>query len=153
MIIHVQQLMEEGHLRWDSLGEFCALSASLDFLGQTKKNPKALILSKALVEAIENLLDENKSPSRKVGEIDNRGSHYFIAKYWAQALSEQNDDSELKTYFNNISNKLTSNQKKIEKELLKAQGSSVSLGGYYHTSKDKVRSIMRPSPTLNEIIG
>jgi isocitrate dehydrogenase len=150
---HVQQLVAEGHLRWDSLGEFCALGASLEFLSETKHNPKALVLSRALDQAVEKVLDNNQSPSRKVGEIDNRGSHFYIAQYWAQALAIQNDDLDLKSHFGPIAQQLTNNEKKIMNELLAAQGAAVDLGGYYHSPQDKVSATMRPSLTLNKIIG
>ena len=149
---HVQQLAEEGHLRWDSLGEFCALSASLEFLGSKKNNPKASILAKTLDQAVELLLDNDNSPSRKVGEIDNRGSHFYIAKYWSQALADQDEVEQLKSHFQEIATQLTLHEQKIINELLSAQGTSVDLGGYYHADKDKIRSAMRPSPTLNSII-
>jgi len=150
---HVQQFTEEGHLRWDSLGEFCALGASLEFLSETKRNAKALVLARTLDQAIEGVLNENKSPSRKVGEIDNRGSHFYLAQYWAQALTAQNDDAALKAHFGPIAKQLTSNESKIVDELIAAQGAAVDLGGYYHTSQDKVSAAMRPSLTLNTIIG
>ena len=150
---HVQQLTEEGHLRWDSLGEFCALSASLEFLSESKNNAKALVLAKTLDHAIGQVLDNNKSPSRKVGEIDNRGSHFYIAQYWAQALATQNDDITLKAHFGPIAEQLTSNESKIVDELIAAQGTAVDLGGYYHAPQDKVCAAMRPSLTLNTIIG
>ena len=149
---HVQQLVAEGHLRWDSLGEFCALSASLEFLGSKKNNPKASILAKTLDQAVELLLDNDNSPSRKVGEIDNRGSHFYIAKYWSQALADQDEVEQLKSHFQEIATQLTLHEQKIINELLSAQGTSVDLGGYYHADKDKIRSAMRPSPTLNSII-
>jgi len=150
---HVQQLTEEGHLRWDSLGEFCALGASLEFLSETENNTKALVLAKALDQAIEQVLDNNKSPSRRVGEIDNRGSHFYIAQYWAQALATQDDDTDLKTHFSLISEQLSANESKIMDELIAAQGKAVDLGGYYHAPQDKVYAAMRPSLTFNKIIG
>jgi isocitrate dehydrogenase len=150
---HVHQLVEEGHLRWDSLGEFCALAASLEFLSETQNNSEALILANTLNKAIEKLLDNNKSPSRKVGEIDNRGSHFYIAHYWAQALAAQNDNLYLKAYFGPITKQLSINENKIVDELLAVQGTSVDLGGYYHSSQDKISAAMRPSLTLNTIIG
>ena len=149
---HVQQFTEEGHLRWDSLGEFCALGASLEFLGENKNNVKALVLAKTLDQAIEQSLDENRSPSRKVGENDNRGSHFYIAKYWAQELAAQNEDQDLKTYFNSIAEELTINESKIVNELLAAQGAAVDLNGYYHPPQKKISAAMRPSLTLNKII-
>jgi isocitrate dehydrogenase len=150
---HVQQLVEEGHLRWDSLGEFCALGASLEFLSETKSNLKALVLAKTLDQAVEQVLDNNKSPSRKTGEIDNRGSHFYIAQYWAQALAAQNDDAGLKAHFGPISEELVSNESKIVGELIAAQGTAVDLGGYYHAPLDKIAAAMQPSATLNTIIG
>jgi len=150
---HVQQFTEEGHLRWDSLGEFCALGASLEFFSETQNNAKALILANTLDQAIEKVLDNNKSPSRKVGEIDNRGSHFYIAQYWAQALATQNDDITLKAHFGPIAEQLTYNESKIVDELIAAQGTAVDLGGYYHAPQDKVCAAMRPSLTLNTIIG
>ncbi len=150
---HVQQLVEEGHLRWDSLGEFCALGASLEHLSQAKNNPKAGVIATALDKATEMLLDNNKSPSRKVGELDNRGSHFYIAKYWAEALAAQNDDAELKAHFTPIAEQLAANEAKIIDELNAAQGKPVDLGGYYHQDPAKVAAAMRPSSTLNAIIG
>jgi isocitrate dehydrogenase len=150
---HVQQMMEEGHLRWDSLGEFAALGASLEHLAEAKKNNKANVLAKALDNAIGQVLDNNKSPSRKVGELDTRGSHFYLALYWAQALAAQNDDADLKKHFASIAEQLTSNEDKIVAELIAAQGKPVDLGGYYKTDPDKVNAAMRPSPTLNAIIG
>ncbi|MCW9033720.1 MAG: NADP-dependent isocitrate dehydrogenase [Rhodospirillales bacterium] len=150
---HVQQMVDEGHLRWDSLGEFCALGASFEHLAQTKNNPKAAILGKTLDLATEKLLDNNQSPSRKVNEHDNRGSHFYIALYWAQALAAQDEDADLKAHFVPIAEKLAINEATIVEELLLVQGNPVDLGGYYHADPVKVTSAMRPSPTLNEIIG
>ena len=150
---HVQQLMEEGHLRWDSLGEFAALGASLEHLAEAKKNEKANVLAKTLDHAIEQVLNNNKSPSRKVGELDTRGSHFYLALYWAQALAAQDDDAELKQHFIPIAEQLASNEEKIVGELIAAQGNAVDLAGYYKTDPDKTRAAMRPSPTLNAIIG
>lgn len=150
---HVQQLVEEGHLRWDSLGEFCALGASLEHLSETKGNNKVGIIAKALDQATEELLDNNKSPSRKVNELDNRGSHFFIAKYWAEALASQDEDAELKAHFAPIAEALASNENKILSELISAQGAAVDLGGYYHQDPAKSSAVMRPSATLNGIIG
>ncbi len=148
---HVQQLVEEGHLRWDSLGEFCALSASLENLSEVKNNRKASILAKALDVATEKLLDQNMSPSRKTGEHDNRGSHFVIAKYWSEALAAQNEDSDLKAHFSPIADQLANNENKIVAELLAAQGAAVDLGGYYHQDEVKKVNVMRPSSTLNAI--
>jgi isocitrate dehydrogenase len=150
---HVQQLVEEGHLRWDSLGEFCALGASLEHLAQTTGNAKAAVLAKALDAATEKLLDENKSPRRRVGELDNRGSHFYIALYWAEALAKQDDDAALKAHFAPIAEKLRANEAKILDELNKAQGKPVDLGGYFMPDPAKRDAAMRPSPTLNAVIG
>ncbi len=149
---HVQQLVEEGHLRWDSLGEFCALAASFEHLAEVKNNAKATVLADALDTATEKLLDENKSPRRRVGEIDNRGSHFYLAKYWAEALAAQNEDADLKAHFQPIAKELAANEDKILSELNEAQGDPVELGGYYHADAAKVASAMRPSETLNAII-
>ena len=148
---HVEQLIAEGHLRWDSLGEFCALAASLEHLANMKNNPKAQILADSLDIATTKLLMEEKSPQRKVGEIDNRESHFFLAKYWAEALSSQNQDSELQKYFSGILKKLTTNESKIMSELAASQGKTVDLGGYYKPDEIKRDQIMRPSSTLNSI--
>ncbi|NQW00635.1 MAG: NADP-dependent isocitrate dehydrogenase [Rhodospirillales bacterium] len=150
---HVQQLVEEGHLRWDSLGEFCALGASLEHLSETKGDRKIAVIAAALDQATEQLLDHNQSPSRKVGELDNRGSHFFIAKYWAEALAAQDEDADLKAHFTPVAAALNANEAKILGELLAAQGAPVDLGGYYHQDPEKVLAVMRPSPTLNAIIG
>jgi len=150
---HVQQMVAEGHLRWDSLGEFCALAASLEHLANVKNNPKAAILGKALDEATAKLLDKNESPSRKVNEHDNRGSHFCVALYWAEALASQDDDAEMKAYFAPIAEKLTANEAQIRKELIDCQGSPVDLGGYYNQDQAKRVAAMRPSATLNDIIG
>jgi len=150
---HVQQMLEEGHLRWDSLGEFAALAASFEHLSNVTDNKKAAVLGQALDLATEKLLDANKSPSRKVGEIDNRGSHFYIALYWAQAMADQNEDAGLKASFAPIAEQLASNEKTIVAELEQAQGPAVDLGGYYQTDPVKVEKAMRPSSTLNSIIG
>jgi len=150
---HVQQFLEEGHLRWDSLGEFMALAASLEHLAGKYNNKKALILSETLDEATEVFLKENRSPSRKVNEIDNRGSHFYLALYWAQALANQNKDSELKEHFSELAEKLASNETRILQDLLDAQGKRVDIGGYYYPSEDLVNKAMRPSETLNKILG
>ncbi|WP_107989577.1 NADP-dependent isocitrate dehydrogenase [Breoghania corrubedonensis] len=150
---HVQQLVEEGHLRWDSLGEFCALGASLEHLAQKTGNDKAQVLADTLDAAIAKLLDEDKSPRRKVGELDNRGSHFYLAKFWAEALSQQDKDGDLAAHFAPIAKALAENADKILGELNSAQGSSVDLGGYYHGSHEKTAAAMRPSATLNAIIG
>jgi len=150
---HVRQMIEEGHLRWDSLGEFCALAASLGHLSETTGNEKAAILADTLDQAIGRILETNKSPSRNVGEIDNRGSHFYFAMYWAEALAAQNDNYELKKYFIPIAEKLIGNEAIIISELGSAQGRAVDLGGYYHPHMSQVTASMRPSPTLNAIIG
>ena len=150
---HVQQMMEEGHLRWDSLGEFCALGASLELLSEQRGNAKAAVLADALDKAIGRLLDENQSPSRKVGELDNRGSHFYLALYWARSLAEQDIDADMKAYFGPLASALAENEAQIIGELNKAQGASVDLGGYYHASQAAVSKAMRPSATLNNIIG
>lgn len=150
---HVQQLQEENYLRWDSLGEFCALGASLEHLANVKGNAKAQVLADALDKAIEGLLDNDKSPARKVGGLDNRGSHFYIALYWAQALAAQDQDADLKAQFAPIAEALSSNEDKIVGELNGVQGSPADTGGYYHAPQAKVDAVMRPSATLNGIIG
>tara|TARA_B100001146_G_scaffold120547_1_gene105933 strand:- start:1058 stop:3274 length:2217 start_codon:yes stop_codon:yes gene_type:complete len=150
---HVEQLIEENHLRWDSLGEFLALEVSLEHLGKMFKNSNALILSKCLGLAIEKLLMTNKSPSRKVGELDNRGSHYYLALYWSEALSAQNENIKLKEEFQEMHLILNKNESTIIKELNENQGKRVDLGGYYSTNIKNVEKIMRPSSTLNNIIN
>ncbi|MCP5371512.1 MAG: NADP-dependent isocitrate dehydrogenase [Hyphomicrobiales bacterium] len=150
---HVQQMLAEGHLRWDSLGEFAALGASLEHLAEVAGNARAAVLAKALDTAIGKLLDANKSPSRKVHEIDNRGSHFYLAMYWAQALAAQPDDPGLAAHFAPMAEALAAAEAKIMAELDAAQGSSVDIGGYYHPDPAKVAAAMRPSPTLNAIIG
>ena len=150
---HVEQLIEENHLRWDSLGEFLALEVSLEHLGKMFKNSNALILSKCLGLAIEKLLMTNKSPSRKVGELDNRGSHYYLALYWSEALSAQNENIKLKEEFQEMHLLLNKNESTIIKELNENQGKRVDLGGYYSTNIKNVEKIMRPSSTLNNIIN
>jgi len=149
---HVQQFQQEGYLRWDSLGEFSALGASLEHLGNTFKNAKALLLAETLDSAIAKFLDNNKSPSRKVGEIDNRGSHYYLALYWAQALAAQSKDAELKEKFSRAARQLEENEVKICAELLAAQGKPADMGGYYHPDRVKTAAAMRPSPALNAIV-
>ncbi|MEB2870092.1 NADP-dependent isocitrate dehydrogenase [Pseudomonas rhizosphaerae] len=150
---HVQQLVEENFLRWDSLGEFLALAASLEHLGSTYDNPKALVLAATLDKATGQFLDNNKSPSRKVGNIDNRGSHFYLALYWAQALAEQNDDDALKAQFAPLAKTLAENEAKIVAELNAVQGKPVDIGGYYHADAELTRKAMRPSETLNAAIA
>ncbi|MGB3096090.1 MAG: NADP-dependent isocitrate dehydrogenase [Candidatus Deferrimicrobiaceae bacterium] len=149
---HVQQFVKEGYLRWDSLGEFSALSASLDHLGNTFKNEKVLVLAETLDQAIGKFLDNNKSPARKVGEIDNRGSHYYLALYWAQALAGQAKDKDLQTRFAKFAQQLGENEEKINQELLAAQRKPQDLGGYYDPDPEKTSKGMRPSATLNAIV-
>ena len=149
---HIQQFEDENHLRWDSLGEFLALAVSLEHLGQQFDNSKALTIAKALDSANARYLLENKAPSRKVGENDNRSSHFYLAMYWAEALAEQNDDLELKNEFTSISESLRSNEDQIVSELLQIQGSPVDVGGYYQPDDEKAASNMRPSITFNDII-
>ena len=149
---HVQQLVKENHLRWDSLGEFLALAASLEHLAKSSGNAKAQILSETLDKATGDLLENGRSPSRKVNELDNRGSHYSLALYWAQALAEQEQDQELKAQFAPLAEKLLMAESAILSELNTVQGHSADLGGYYWTDKVKTVAIMRPSRTFNEII-
>ncbi len=149
---HVQQFLEEGYLRWDSLGEFLALAVSLEHLSQTFNNPKALVLAETLDAATGKFLEEDKSPARKVGQIDNRGSHFYLALYWAQALAEQNKDVELKSIFTNIAKELTDNEAKIVAELVGAQGKAVNIDGYYKPNTDLLSKSMRPSATLNNAL-
>ncbi|RJX73741.1 NADP-dependent isocitrate dehydrogenase [Vibrio sinensis] len=150
---HVQQVEKENHLRWDSLGEFLALAASLEHLGNLTGNAKAQVLADALDKATGQFLDNNKSPSRKVGELDNRGSHYYLATYWAQALAAQTTDAELAAEFSSIAEALTSSEEQIVAELNNAQGVVGDLGGYYAPEFDKVSPLMRPSAKLNAIIN
>jgi isocitrate dehydrogenase len=150
---HVQQFVEEGYLRWDSLGEFLALGVSLEHLGQTQNNAKALVLSETLDAANEKFLENDKSPARKVGEIDNRGSHFYLALYWAQALAAQNKDAELKAKFEPVAAELTANEAKIDAELIGAQGKAQEIGGYYHPDFKLTDDAMRPSATLNAILA
>ena len=149
---HIQQLLKENHLRWDSLGEFLALAVSLDHLGEKYNNPKANILGEALDIATTKYLDNDKSPSRKVNEHDNRGSHYYVAMYWAQALADQIQDKELAATFAPIAEALAANEAKINYELISVQGVAVNIDGYYSTDREKTYAAMRPSNTLNEII-
>ncbi|MGI4857671.1 MAG: NADP-dependent isocitrate dehydrogenase [Janthinobacterium lividum] len=149
---HVQQFLEEGFLRWDSLGEFLALAASLEHLGNAYGNPKANVLAKALDQATGKFLDLNKSPSRKVGGLDNRGSHFYLALYWAQALAEQTEDAALQQEFTSIAKTLGDNEDKIVTELAAAQGKPVDLGGYYRSDAARTTQAMRPSATLNGVI-
>ena len=149
---HVQQFQEEGYLRWDSLGEFLALAASLEHLAKAGNNPVAKILADTLDQANAKFLESNKSPARKVGEIDNRGSHFYLALYWAQALAAQTADKKIAERFTKIAKDLSDNEKKIDGELLAAQGKPMDIGGYYHPDNTKASKAMRPSATLNAII-
>ena len=149
---HVQQLVEENHLRWDSLGEFLALAVSLEHLSEASNNPKALILGEALDDATEKLLQNNQSPKRKVGELDNRGSHFYLALYWAEALANQNKDTELKNTFASLAKLFKDKETLIIEELNKVQGNSVNIGGYYEPNDTMANSVMRPSETLNKIL-
>ncbi|SHJ09369.1 NADP-dependent isocitrate dehydrogenase [Flavobacterium terrae] len=150
---HVEQFVEEGYLRWDSLGEFLALQASLEHLAQTQNNPKAQILADTLDEANAKFLANDKSPARKVGQIDNRGSHFYLALYWAQALANQTKDAELQTKFAPIAEEMTANEVKIDAELIGAQGKPQNIGGYYHPSESATEIAMRPSSTFNSILS
>jgi isocitrate dehydrogenase len=149
---HVQQFQEEGYLRWDSLGEFLALAASLEHLAKVSNNQTAQILADTLDQANAKFLESNKSPARKVGEIDNRGSHFYLALYWAQALAAQTQDKKLAERFAKIAKDLADNETKISSELLAAQGKPVDIGGYYHPNDEKASKAMRPSQTLNAIV-
>lgn len=148
---HIQQFLEEGHLRWDSLGEFLAFAESLEYIGN-KGNATAKVYAKALGEANTKFLEERKSPSRKVNEIDNRGSHFYLAMYWAEALAAQDDDAALKERFAKVAAAMKENEQKINDELMAAQGKSVEIGGYYVIDFDKTTAAMRPSATLNAIV-
>lgn len=149
---HIQQLIEEGYLRWDSLGEFLALAVSLEHLSLTFDNKRAAVLAETLDEATGKFLDNDKSPARRVGQIDNRGSHFYLAMYWAQALAAQNTDAELKSIFGPVATQMEANEAQINAELIGAQGSPQDIGGYYHPDPDKTSKVMRPSRTLNQII-
>jgi isocitrate dehydrogenase len=150
---HVQQFEEENYLRWDSLGEFLALAVSLEHLANVHNNPKAKILGTALDKATEKLLEENKSPTRRLGGLDNRGSHFYIALYWAEALAAQDDDASLKDIFKPVARELADKEFLIVEELLKVQGAPVDTGGYYQPDDAKASAAMRPSATLNQIIA
>ncbi|MDP2560661.1 NADP-dependent isocitrate dehydrogenase [Psychrobium sp. 1_MG-2023] len=150
---HVQQVTEENHLRWDSLGEFMAMAVSLEDMGIKQGNARATILSKTLDDATTELLQNNKSPSRRTGELDNRGSHFYLALYWAKALSTQTEDSELAAKFTTLAKELSDNEEKILAELSAVQGQATEPGGYYHPDSAKVKEIMRPSATLNAALS
>lgn len=150
---HIQQLLKENHLRWDSLGEFLALAVSFEHLATTTGNARAQILADTLDRATGTFLLDNKSPKRRVGELDNRGSHYYLAKYWAQELAQQTDDAELAAAFSAVAEALTSNEETIIAELLGVQGSPADIGGYYRPDAAKAEAVMRPSAKLNEVIA
>jgi len=153
---HVQQLVQENHLRWDSLGEFLALAVSLEDLGIKTGSNKAKILARTLDAATGKLLDNRKSPSPKTGELDNRGSQFYLALYWAQELAAQNEDAELAAQFGPLAKTLADNEEKIVAELSEVQGKPADIGGYYKADEAKVKAVMRPSATFNaalEIVG
>jgi isocitrate dehydrogenase len=150
---HVQQFQQEGYLRWDSLGEFLALGASLEHLGQKFDNPRARVLAETLDQAISRILENDKSPARKVGEIDNRGSHFYLALYWAQALAAQTGDKDIQARFTALAKTLADSEARINAELIAAQGKPVDMGGYYHPDFDKTSKAMRPSATLNAALA
>jgi isocitrate dehydrogenase len=149
---HVEQFVEENHLRWDSLGEFLALAVSLEHLATANNNPKAQILADTLDDATGKLLDNGKSPSRKAGELDNRGSHFYLALYWAEALANQTKNTDLKTQFTSVYERLKANEQTIINELNTIQGHSVNIGGYYKPNEVLVTNAMRPSNLLNKSI-
>jgi isocitrate dehydrogenase len=150
---HVQQLVEENHLRWDSLGEFLALAVSLEDLGLKTGNSKAKILAQTLDTATGQLLDANKNPSPKTGQLDNRGSQFYLAMYWAQALAAQTEDASLAAQFAPLAKRLSDNEQAIVAELLAVQGKPVDIGGYYQPDLVKLDAVMRPSPTLNAALA
>jgi isocitrate dehydrogenase len=149
---HVQQFTKENHLRWDSLGEFLALPPSFELLAKSTDNARAKVLAETLDRATGRLLEEDRSPSREVGELDNRGSHFYLAMYWARELANQSEDSELAERFAELADQLESDEEKIVEELSSVQGSEVDLGGYYRPDEEKMRKAMRPSVTLNETL-
>jgi isocitrate dehydrogenase len=149
---HVHQLIEENHLRWDSLGEFLALGASFEDMGRKSDNKKATLLGKTMDAAIGRLLDNNKGPSRKAGELDNRGSQFYLAMYWAQELAEQTEDKELAEHFASLAKSLAENEDKILAEFNDVQGSPADIGGYYYPQDEKLMTVMRPSTTFNEAL-
>ncbi|HEX6714252.1 MAG TPA: NADP-dependent isocitrate dehydrogenase, partial [Thermoleophilaceae bacterium] len=150
---HVQQFQKENHLRWDSLGEFLALGPSLELLAKNTDNPRAQVLADTLDAAIGRFLEENKSPSRKAGELDNRGSHFYLTLYWAQALAGQSDDSELGAHFKPLADALAQNEEKIVEEMNAVQGEPADTGGYYRPDIEKAAAAMRPSKTFNEALA
>jgi isocitrate dehydrogenase len=150
---HVQQLVKENHLRWDSLGEFLALAESFSHLGNVTDNARARILADTLDRATGTFLNENKSPSRKVGEIDNRGSHFYLALYWAQELAAQSEDKDLAAAFAELASTLEAQEATINEELLAVQGEPADVGGYYRPDPEKAFAVMRPSKTFNEALA
>jgi isocitrate dehydrogenase len=150
---HVQQLLRENHLRWDSLGEFLALAVSFEHLAGRTDNARAQVLADTLDRATGRFLNENKSPSRRVGEIDNRGSHFYLALFWAEELAAQDDDADLAAAFAQLAQSLRNQEDTINEELLAVQGSPVDLGGYYRPDDDKATAVMRPSATLREVLS
>jgi isocitrate dehydrogenase len=150
---HVQQLVKENYLRWDSLGEFLALAVSFEFLGEKTGNARAALLGRTLDQATGRVLEENRSPARKVGQIDNRGSHFYLALYWAQALAQQTDDAEAAALFAPLAEKLAAEESAITAELIGVQGSPADLGGYYYVDKAKTDAVMRPSATFNRALA
>jgi isocitrate dehydrogenase len=144
--------LKEGHTRWDSLGEYCALVPSLEMIAEKTKNERATILAETLDQAITKYLENGRLPSRKVHEIDNRGSTFYLALYWAQTLAEQERDAEMRARFSKVAKELERNEAKIVDELLAAQGDAVDLGGYYMPDDEKAEKVMRPSATFNAII-
>jgi isocitrate dehydrogenase len=149
---HVQQFLEENHLRWDSLGEFLALAVSLEHLGSSHQNTKALVLAQTLENATDKFLENNKSPSRKVGKLDNRGSHFYLAMYWAEGLANQDKDAILKATFSKVSKDLNDNETKIVAELADIQGSAHNIGGYYLPNEGMADDAMKPNITFNSIL-
>jgi isocitrate dehydrogenase len=150
---HVHQLVEENHLRWDSLGEFLALGVCFEDIGIKTGNERAKVLGETLDAAIGKLLENNKSPSRKAGELDNRGSQFYLAMYWAQELAAQTDDKELADHFSTLADALTENEESIVRELAEVQGDAVDIGGYYAPDREMTTAVMRPSKTLNAVLG
>ena len=150
---HVQQFVAENYLRWDSLGEFLALAVSLEHLGKTFDNQRAKILGDALDTATSKFLANDKSPARRLGQIDNRGSHFYLAMYWAEALANQTEDSELAGKFTQLAQALYENEAKITEELISVQGNEVDIEGYYNPNTELVAKAMRPSETLNDILA
>jgi isocitrate dehydrogenase len=149
---HVHQLVEENHLRWDSLGEFLALGACFEDVGAKTGNKRAVLLGKTLDGAIGKLLENDKGPSRKTGELDNRGSQFYLAMYWAQELAEQTDDKDLADHFAALAKALAENEDTIVSELAEVQGEAVDIGGYYYPDAEKTTAVMRPSKTLNDVL-